>query len=275
MLQRSPSYVASLPSVDNLAEQFKRWLPPQLAHRLARWKGILIAMAFFRFCRRFPGPARRFLLGQVRKRLGDEQMRHFEPSYTPWDQRLCLVPDGDLFRTLKQGKAEVVTDTIETFTEQGVRLKSGRELSADLIVSATGLNLKFLGGVRFTIDGREHNPSQAIPYKGAMLSGFPNFGMTFGYTNASWTLKCDLIGEWLGRLLRYMKDHRLEVALPESSPPVEREPLIDFSSGYFQRAKDVLPSHGDRSPWRMHQNYFRDLHTFRWRPLADEGLHLS
>jgi monooxygenase len=274
MLQRSPSYIASIPSVDSVAAFLKKFFPSRLAHRIVRWKNILLTMAFFHFCRRFPKAARRHLLGGVSKALSREQepLKNFSPNYDPWDQRLCFVPDGDFFQAVNSGKAKVVTGTIETFTESGVRLSSGEVLSADIIISATGLRIKFLGGASFRIDGQPVDVAKCIPYKGAMLSGVPNFGMAFGYTNASWTLKCDLICEWLSRLFHYVDANGYSAVTPDEKPLTERIPLIDFSSGYFQRAKEILPGQGKRSPWKVHQNYFLDLISFRARPLADRGL---
>ncbi len=277
MLQRSPSYYASLPSVDHVATALKKIFPYRLGHTLVRWKNILLAMALFWFCRFFPRAARRLLLFGVKRELKDESasLDDFSPRYDPWDQRLCFVPDGDFFRALNGGTAEVVTDTVDTFTASGLRLKSGRTLDADLVVTATGLKLKFLGGVTLRIDGLAVNIPDVIPYKGAMLSGVPNLGMTFGYTNASWTLKCDLISEWFGKLWQYMGANGYATVTPDANPDVERVPLIDFSSGYFQRAQDILPRQGTKPPWKLSQNYFADLIAFRARPLADTGLRFS
>jgi monooxygenase len=202
-------------------------------------------------------------------------MKDFSPSYGPWEQRLCFVPDGDFYKALNSGKAEIVTDTIERFTESGIELRSGRSLPADIVISATGLNLKFLGGVSIRLDGVPVDLPQTVPYKGAMLSGIPNLGMAFGYTNASWTLKCDLICEWLAKVIRYMSVNHYAVVTPEGDPNVERVPLIDFSSGYFQRARNILPRQGTRSPWKLNQNYFADLLAFRARRLGNEGLKFS
>ena len=277
MLQRSPSYVASLPSVDHLAEFIKGNLPAKLAHRLIRWKNILLGMAFYNYCRKFPVSARKFILERVDRQLSKVpgKMKDFTPRYDPWDQRLCLIPDGDLFKAIRSGKADVVTDTIETFTADGVQLKSGQQLPADLIISATGLKLKFLAGLKITVDGELFNLTERLPYKGAMISGIPNFAMAFGYTNASWTLKCDLICEWIAKILAAMKANGFRTVTPEKNPQVKRIPLIDFSSGYFQRDKDLIPFQGHRDPWKMHQNYFLDLLAFRFKPLADEDLKFS
>lgn len=274
MLQRSPTYISPVPSVDGIAELLKRCLPAKAAHALVRWKNILLTALFFRFCRAFPSVARRMLVGRALHslRAGEERREDFTPRYDPWDQRLCFAPDGDFFEAINGGKARVITDVIETFTESGIRLASGRHLDADLVVSASGLKIKFLGGIKLRVDERPVHPTAVVPYKGGMLSGVPNLGMALGYTNASWTLKCDLTCEWLGRLLRYMHTHGYAVVTPESNPQVERAPLIDFSSGYLQRAKDSLPRQGKRAPWKLNQSYLADVFAFRARPLADRGL---
>ncbi len=274
MLQRSPSYITSLPSVDSIAEFVKKLLPAGAAHLAVRWKNIVITWLFYRFCRKFPRASRWLLLAQVRKGLKNfsQQEKDFSPHYDPWLQRLCLIPDGDLFKALNSGKAEVVTDRVETFTADGVRLQSGRTLKADIIVSATGLNLKLFGGVPFRVDGALIDIPSQVPYKGTMMSGVPNLGMVFGYTNASWTLKCDLICDWLARMIRYLQDNDYAIVRPEADPDIERLPMVDFSSGYFERAKDLLPKQGKYIPWKLNQNYFADIVAFRLRRLKDEGL---
>jgi cation diffusion facilitator CzcD-associated flavoprotein CzcO len=274
MLQRSPSYVVSLPSVDPIAEGLKKRLPAGLAHQTVRWKNVLMASGTYHFCRTFPAAARRLITDEVKRRTRGtvDVDTHFQPRYNPWEQRLCLVPDADLFRALREGRAEVATDTIDTFTPTGIRLSSGRELDADLVVTATGLRLRFLGGMKVEVDGHAIDPADTLIYKGAMLSGIPNLAMAFGYTNASWTLKCDLSCKWFCQLLDHMKKSGREVVMPDPDPPVDRQPLVDFSSGYFQRAMDILPRQGDRPPWRVYQNYLLDLLMFRVKPLEDEGL---
>lgn len=277
MLQRSPTYVVSRPAVDAVAAGLRKRLPSKVAYDLTRWKNVLLGMAFFEACRKFPHRAKSVLVGQVRKAIGDkvDVSKHFTPTYDPWDQRLCLVPDGDLFETLNTGKADVVTDTIETFTETGLSLRSGRKLEADLIVTATGLKLKFIGGMRLTVDGRDVEPSKAMNYKGAMLSDVPNLAVTFGYTNASWTLKCDLTCEYVCRLLHLMDEKRYRTCVPRlTDPSVRDEPLLDFSSGYVQRALSVLPRQGSKTPWRVHQNYALDLVALRHGPIDDGVLEL-
>ena len=274
MLQRSPTYVVSLPAVDPVAQTLRKGLPQQAAYRAVRMKNVLVGMGTYGFCKAFPNAARKVITKQVDRMVGDavDVGTHFSPTYDPWDQRLCLVPDGDLFRTLRSGRAEVVTDRIAEFTEDGLRLESGRTLDADVVVTATGLKLKFLAGLSIRVDDEPVVPAQCLPYKGVMLSGVPNLGMAFGYTNASWTLKCDMACAWVCRLLNHMDREGVNVVTPDADPGVERVPLVDFSSGYFQRSMHELPQQGARGPWKVHQNYFKDMVLFRGRPIADEGL---
>jgi cation diffusion facilitator CzcD-associated flavoprotein CzcO len=275
MLQRSPSYVASLPSRDPIAALANRLLPVRLAKRLIRLKNVLLAMAVFGFARRWPKQARKALLKAVRKALpkGYDVDRHFTPSYDPWDQRLCLVPDGDLFEAISSGRASVVTDMIEAFTPRGIRLSSGEELEADIVVSATGLVLKMMGGVAVTVDGAAVHAADRLTYKGMMLSGVPNLVLAFGYTNASWTLKCDLTARYVCRLLNHMDAHGFAACTPRlRDPSVEPVPLLDFSSGYIARAAGTLPAQGSKAPWRLHQNYFKDVLALRHGRLDDEAM---
>ena len=271
MLQRSPSYVLALPSRDAVAEALKRWLPAMLAYRLVRLKNVLLGMLFYGLARRYPAQAKARLLGLARRQLGAgiDVARHFTPHYQPWDQRVCLAPDGDLFRALREGRASVVTDHIASFTEHGIRLQSGQELDADIVVTATGLQLELLGNVRLSLDGQPCELSQALVYKGMMFSGIPNLASTFGYTNASWTLKADLSARYVCRLLNYMERHGLAVATPVRDATVRPEPFISFTSGYVRRAIDALPRQGDRRPWRLYQNYLLDLLMLRWGRLND------
>ena len=268
MLQRSPSYIVSRPSRDRLA----RWLGPGLT----RWKNLLLGMFFFNRARKRPEKVRKAILELAAEALppGYDVERHFSPGYKPWDQRLCLAPDADLFDSIRAGKVEVVTDTIDRFTENGLRLASGKELPADLVVTATGLQMRLMGGIHLRVDGDTVNPGSRLAYKGMMLSGVPNLVVSFGYTNASWTLKCDLTSRWVCRLLRHMDRNGLKVAVPSPPRLIERQPLLDFTSGYVKRAEDRLPKQGPRPPWRVHQNYLKDLLMLRWRPVADEGLEL-
>lgn len=277
MLQRSPTYIVSRPAVDAIATRLRKRLPEKVAYGLTRWKNVAMALAFYQVCRKFPARAKKAMVGEVQKALGQtvDVATHFTPTYNPWDQRVCLVPDGDLFEPLRSGKAEVVTDQIETFTEKGILLRSGRTLEADLIVTATGLKLLFIGGMKLTVDGHEVEPSKAMNYKGAMLSDVPNMAVTFGYTNASWTLKCDLTCELVCRLLTLMDQKGYRICVPRlTDPEVQEEPLLDFSSGYVQRALSELPKQGSKAPWRVHQNYALDLMTLRHGPLEDGVLEL-
>ncbi len=271
MLQRSPSYVVARPATDAVAESIKRHLPAGLAYRLIRLKNVLVGMYFYRLARKYPARAKARLVGLVQLALGPQfdVARHFTPAYNPWDQRVCLVPDGDLFQSLREGRASVVTDAIETFTPQGIRLRSGQELVADVIVTATGLQLNVLGDVRLSLEGVPVDPSQLLVYKGMMYGGLPNLANTFGYTNASWTLKADLTARYFCRLLRHMDRHGQTVFTPLRQPGVAAEPFLDFSSGYVQRAVAMLPKQGDRKPWRLYQNYVLDLLTLRFGRVAD------
>ena len=275
MLQRSPSYIFSLPSEDYLANALRRFLPKALVYRLIRWKNVLIGAYFFRFCRRSPERAKAFLLRQVRAALGPDYdvEQHFTPRYNPWQQRLCLVPDSDLFTAIKAGQVSVVTDHIETFTERGIRLRSGGTLEADLVVTATGLNLQLLGGLEVTVDGEPVEFSKTLTYKGVMFSDVPNLALTVGYTNASWTLKCDLTCEYVCRLLNYMETNGYAQCCPRPhDPDMEREPFIDFTSGYVQRAIDAFPKQGLKLPWRAYQNYMLDTWTVAYGSLTDDAL---
>ena len=276
LLQRSPTYVVSLPAVDRLAEAFKRHLPARWAYRLVRTKNILLQQVFYKIARRWPGKTRDWIVAQARAQLGPGvDAAHFTPSYAPWDQRVCSVPDGDLFHALRSGRAEVVTDHIERFTRQGLRLCSGRELEADVVVTATGLKVELMGGIALSVDGQPVHTADLMGYKAMMFAGVPNLVMTFGYTNASWTLKADLTAGWLARLVTHLRDRGLDMAVPRRDPGVRTVPFLDFSSGYVQRAAHLLPTQGHRRPWRVTQNFFVDLLTLRWGRLADGHLHMS
>lgn len=278
MLQRSPSYVFSLPGRDPLANLVRRLLPPKRAYPIVRWKNVLLASAMFNLSRKAPNFMRRVLRRGVERRLppGFDVETHFNPSYEPWDQRLCLVPDGDLFATVSAGKASIVTDRIETFTERGLKLVSGMELEADVIVTATGLNLLLFGGIEVVVDGRETSFAETVGYKGIMFSGLPNAALTLGYTNASWTLKGDLAAQWVCRLLNHMDAHGYDRCVPRRPDPSQpTHPFIDLRSGYVLRSIDQLPKQGDHTPWRLHQNYPRDVLLLRRGPIADEALEFS
>ncbi|MGW5670601.1 flavin-containing monooxygenase [Micromonospora sp. NPDC003776] len=271
MLQRSPTYVISLPSRDALADALRRRLPAKAAYTVVRWKNVALGVANFQLSRRAPRLVKRFLRRAAKGQLpvGYDIDRHFSPRYNPWDQRLCVVPDGDLFRAVSQGRAAVVTDTIDTFTERGIRLASGTELPADIVVTATGLNLLALGGMTIAVDGAEVDLARTVAYKGMMLSGVPNFAMTIGYTNASWTLKADLVATYVCRLLRHLDATGQQIVTPLAPDTDDLVPIIDLKSGYVLRAVDQLPKQGPRAPWRLHQNYPRDVRLMRRGPLTD------
>ncbi|HEX7059046.1 MAG TPA: NAD(P)/FAD-dependent oxidoreductase [Solirubrobacterales bacterium] len=277
MLQRSPTYVVSLPAEDPIANGLRRVLPDRAAYAIVRWKNVLLQMASFQLSRRRPALMKRLIRKGVERRLppGYDVDTHFGPTYNPWDQRLCLVPDGDLFEAIHAGRAEVVTDEIETFTEGGIKLRSGRELEADLIVTATGLNLLFIGGMRITIDGEDLDAPSRFTYKGMMLNGVPNFAFTLGYTNASWTLKADLTSEYVCRLLNHMDSHGYSKCTPELDPSVTEEPLLNLNAGYVLRSVDQLPKQGSKEPWKLRQNYVIDLRAIRRDPIDDGSLRFA
>jgi cation diffusion facilitator CzcD-associated flavoprotein CzcO len=273
MLQRSPTYIVSLPAEDGLADVLRRRLSSKTAYAIVRWKNVLLMMSSYQFSRRAPKLMRRLIRKGVERRLpaGYDIDTHFNPRYEPWDQRMCLVPDGDLFEALSGGRASVATGAIETLTETGVKLSSGEELQADIIVTATGLNLLPLGGLALGIDGREIELGSTVAYKGMMLCGVPNLALTLGYSNASWTLKADLVAGYVCRVLTYMDAHGYAVCTPRA--PDESQPLspfLDLKSGYVLRAVDALPKQGAIRPWRLHQNYLRDIPLLRRGPLDDE-----
>jgi cation diffusion facilitator CzcD-associated flavoprotein CzcO len=272
MLQRSPTYVVSRPSVDSKATWLRDHLPARLAYGLARWKNVLYGMGFFQLARRRPEFAKRGLIALVRKELGPDYdvEKHFTPSYNPWDQRICLVPDSDFFAAIRGGKASVVTDHIETFTETGIRLRSGEELAADLVITATGLKLQFLGGMELVVDGRRIEAGKSMMYKAMMLCDVPNLVCTSGYTNASWTLKADLTSDYVCRLLRYMEVKGVRKATPRrADASVEERPFMDFSSGYVRRAIDSFPKQGSKRPWKLDQNYVLDILNLRFGDVDD------
>ncbi len=277
MLQRSPSYVVSLPAEDRIANVLRRALPAKAAYAIARWKNVLRTMASFQLARRRPAAMKALLRRALERQLppGYDIDTHFNPRYDPWDQRLCLVPDGDLFKAIGAGRASVVTDRIETFTERGIRLASGAELEADLIVTATGLNLVVFGGMEIAIDGSEVELAQTMSYKGMLLSGVPNLALTVGYTNASWTLKCDLTCEYVCRLLNHMAAHGYRVCTPRRDPAVAELPFIDFSSGYVLRTIDQFPKQGSKAPWRLYQNYALDILSLKRGAVEDGALEFS
>jgi cation diffusion facilitator CzcD-associated flavoprotein CzcO len=260
MLQRSPSYIAEQPARDAIANALRRALPGRAAYAAARWKNVLRGMLYYTLARRRPALFKRGLRKKLERALGPghDLDTHFAPRYEPWDERLCIVPDGDLFQAVRDGRASIVTDHIEAFTETGLRLRSGATLDADVIVTATGLNLRLLSGMTLVVDGEPVD--------------VPNLASAFGYTNASWTLKCDLVAEHVCRLLNHMRAHGHARCTPRRDPAVAEAPVLDFTSGYVQRALASLPKQGTRAPWRLHQNYVRDLVALRLGPVDDPAL---
>jgi monooxygenase len=278
MLQRSPTYMVARPSVDPIANRLRRWLPAKLAYLLTRWKQVLLQQYFFNLCRRRPQFAKKLILSGVRAYLGPEHdiATHFTPRYNPWEQRMCLVPDADFFRAVRAQKASVVTGRIATFTEKGLRLESGEELEADLIVTATGLDLQIMAGIELRVDGARIDPAKTFNYKGLMYSGVPNLATSFGYTNASWTLKCDLTCEYVCRLLNHMRKHGYAQCTPRmGAAGVTAVPWVDFSSGYIRRSLHLFPKQGSRAPWRLRQNYALDIMTLRFGRIEDGTLEFS
>jgi monooxygenase len=274
MVQRTPSYVVSLPGRDPLAQRLRRRLSPERVFRVVRWKNVLISTLIYQLSRRRPEVMKALVRKGMVRQLpsGYDVAAHFTPPYEPWDQRLCLVPDGDLFTALSSDRAEIVTDRIATFTEDGIELASGRTVAADVVVTATGLNLLPIGGMRLSVDGTPVDLARTVAYKGMMLSGVPNFDMVIGYTNASWTLKADLVNSYVCRLLRHLDAHGYVSATPVAPADGGTSPLLDLSSGYVRRSLAQLPRQGTRPPWRLHQNYFRDLRIMRHGRLDDEGM---
>ena len=270
MLQRSPSYILSLPAADPIDGLLRKLLPPDLGYRVVRWKNARMGTFIYNFCQKHPARARALLRKAAIRRLpaGYDVDTHFKPGYEPWDQRMCLVPDGDFFAAVKSGKAEIVTDQIDTFTPAGLRLRSGAELEADVIVTATGLNLLPLGGIPLTVDGQQVTVSERVAYKGMMLDGVPNMAFAIGYTNASWTLKVDMVSTYVSRIVRYMRENGYASVTPTLSGPVETSPFIEMTSGYFERSRNALPLQGTAAPWRLRQHYFKD--SALWRARVDE-----
>jgi monooxygenase len=277
MLQRSPTYMVSRPAEDKLANTLRRWLPGMLAYNLIRARNVLGGMYFFNLCRTKPAQIRDFLLKPLRERFGEAYVeRHFTPRYNPWDQRLCLVPDDDFFQAIDAGKASVVTDEISTFTEAGIQLVSGETLPADVVVTATGLVLEVWNGIEIAVDGRRIEAADTLAYKGMLYEGVPNLASSFGYTNASWTLKCDLTCEYVCRILNHMKATGRTIATPVNDDlSVGQELWLDFTSGYVQRAMAKFPKQGTKAPWRLDQNYAKDLMNLRYARLEDGVLRFT
>jgi len=271
MLQRSPTYVVARPARDRVAEALLRVLPARAAATIARWKNVLIGTYYYRLARRRPELVKRRLVAMAGALAGPDcdANVHFSPRYDPWDQRICLVPDADLFRAIRAGRAGVVTDTIDRFTADGIRLASGTTLPADVVVVATGLKLNVLGDIALAVDGTSVRPGDAMAYKGMMLSDVPNLALCFGYTNASWTLRADLTSEYVCRLLRHMDRRSATIVVARRDPSVETAPFLTFTSGYVQRAIDRLPKQGTRMPWLVRQSYLHDVRAMRWGRLDD------
>lgn len=272
MLQRSPGYIVSLPRRDPVARALNRALPSRLAHAAVRWKNIARQMFYYNLMRRYPELAKRNIKKMTRKELGSacDVDRHFTPRYNPWDQRLCFVPNSDLFASIRSGKASIETGEIEEFTEHGVRLTSGETLEADVIVAATGLNVQLLGGAELRVDDKPVVASELISYKGLMFCGIPNFSLALGYTNASWTLKCELTARYVCRLLDYMDREGYAYCVPSRpAPELPTEPAISLMSGYIKRVERSLPRQGSRKPWKLYQNYALDLAALQFGRLDD------
>ena len=278
MLQRSPTYVISRPGTDAVANRLRKYLPAKLAYNLIRLKNLGFGMYFYHVSRKKPAKVSGLLIDAVRQELGPDYdvAKHFTPRYAPWDQRLCLVPDADLFGAIRNGTASVVTDQVDRFTATGIRLASGAELPADIIVTATGLKLIALGGMRVTVDGTAINPGDCIAYKGMMFSGVPNLALSLGYVNASWTLRSDLIAGYVGRLLNYMKATGAPIATPVPGPDIVPERLaFDLTSGYVQRNAEAMPKSGNRSPWKVTANYALDTMELRFGKVDDGELRFT
>jgi monooxygenase len=278
MLQRSPTYVVARPAEDPVANKLRARLPTKLAYHLIRWRNVFWGMFFFQLSRRRPQRVKELILGGVKLALGPDYDigTHFTPRYNPWDQRLCLVPDGDLFKAIREKRASVVTQQIDSFTKNGIRLKDGSELEADIIVTATGLNLQVLGGMEVSVDGRAIDFARTLNYKGMMYSDVPNMAATLGYTNASWTLKCDLTCEYVCRLINYMDRRGYRQCVAHNvDPSITELPSLDFSSGYVQRSIAKLPKQGSKRPWRLYQNYALDIVTLRYGKIDDGVMRYS
>ena len=277
MLQRSPSYVMTVPQQDPMIRGLRKRVSESTVYRITRARNVLLSMTFYNLTRFYPQKMRNFILKQTQKQLGqDFDMQHFSPRYNPWDQRLCAVPDGDLFKALKQGRASVVTDHIDRFTENGILLKSGKMLEADIIVTATGLDVQLLGGMTLSLDGQPVKVNEKHYYKGAMLEDVPNMAMIFGYTNSSWTLKADLISDYFCRVINYMDKHGYAQCAPRSGGRIKgSEPFLNLSSGYVQRVINQIPKQGDKRPWRLYQNYLLDYRALKWSRLKDGVLVFS
>ncbi len=278
MLQRSPTYVVSRPAADGIANALRKVLPERTAYAVTRWKNVALQQFFFRMARNKPAKVKEKMLKMVRDQLpqGYDVETHFTPRYNPWDQRVCLVPDADLFESIKSGRSAVVTGHIDRFTETGILLQSGKHLDADIIVTATGLDLQLMSDIELVIDGRRHDVTQSMFYKAMMFSGVPNLSYFFGYTNASWTLKADLTAEYTCRLLNHLSATDTAIACPRiTDASVTETPFLDFSSGYVTRSMHKFPKQGDRHPWKVEQKYTVDLKALRYGPLEDGAMQFT
>ena len=277
MLQRSPTYVGAFPNKDKYAELLKKYFPKKVAHKLIRFKNIFVQILFFQACKIWPNYMKKLLVKAAQRKLGNFPAKpHFEPNYNPWDQRFCVAPDGDLFRAIRKGKANVITDKIDSFYKKGIKLVSGKNLEADIIISATGLKLLAFGGSKISIDNSPYNPSDAITYKGLMLSGLPNCIFFAGYTNASWTLKSDLTSEYASRLFNLMDKKNYSFFMPKiENQNMNISPLLNLNSGYIHRSSHLFPKQGSKLPWKLYQNYFFDYTMLRINKIRDKNLILN
>jgi cation diffusion facilitator CzcD-associated flavoprotein CzcO len=278
MLQRSPTYITSMPAEDPIANLLRKVLPSKVSGPIIRWFKALSTQAFFQISQRRPALVKKIIRKQLERSLpkGYDIDTHFTPRYNPWDQRFCLVPDGDLFKAITKGTASVVTDTIDTFTEKGILLESGMELEADVIVTATGLELLFIGGIELSVDGEPVELPEKLVYKGMMLEGVPNFALAVGYTNASWTLKCDLTCDYVTRLLNHQRETGLRQCMPvNTDASVSGAPLLGLTSGYVQRSAHRFPKQGSRQPWQVHQSYLKDYRALRMSGIVDDTMQFS
>jgi monooxygenase len=273
MLQRSPTYIVSQPNNNGLFQKLEKWLPAKRAYKITRRVNLLLNMSFYHLSRAFPAKIKRLLMAQAEQQLKEDYVaKNFTPGYNPWDQRLCVAPDGDFFRAIKKGKASVVTDEISHFTASGIQLKSGQSLQADLIVLATGLKVRLFGGAKMEADGEKVNIGDAFFYKGMMISNVPNFAMAFGYTNASWTLKTDLTANYICRLLQYMDSKGYGVVTPRIPAGIIPDDFMPLQSGYIRRAIGQTPQQGSRKPWRVYQNYLVDIIQTRFSRIKNKAL---
>ncbi len=271
MIQRSPTYIMNLPSEDMIANTLRKILPNQMAHQISRWKNILIGLSFYKISKRYPNKVKGFLQRKIERTLGTNyDSKHFDPKYNPWDQRLCLVPDNDLFDAINDGKVDIVTDTIKQFTKEGILLDSEREIAADIIVTATGLKIQLLGGMQVFVDNKPIDLGKLHLYRGVMFEEIPNFAIALGYTNASWTLKCDLNCYFVTKVLNYMMKNEYSSCVPKfDSDQIKTESMLDFTPNYIKRASKLMPKQGSKTPWKVHQNYVRDIFLLRYSSVED------